>query len=148
MKHLQTLYPEKRVERKREELDKLATTYVEKLFGFLPCLDLANDYDITTANCILMLAIHIQQGQRALSGETTQPLQGNEAAKEASAELTEVERNEMAALITQYGIFAAKAPGDTIIYVSHSTIQGRAMALNDRELYDIVQDIVAHVSAA
>ncbi len=149
MKHLHDLYPPERIERKRDELDKLATTYVEKLFGFLPCLDLTYKSAQQTAENILDLVRYISKTQKEISGEATQPLQGNAAEAEAGKEeLTEVERDEMVALIKQYGVVVMKDDASHIIYITHSTIQGRAMALNDRELYEIVQDIVSRVSAA
>lgn len=147
MKHLRELYPEKRVERKREELDRLATTYVEKLFGFLPCLDLTNKEANSTAEMILELAANIFEVQRQLGGDVTAPLQG--AANEMSSEvLTNQEHAEMVALIKQFGIVVYRDDHDGQMYILHDSIQGRATALNEREVYEIVQDIANRLSVA
>lgn len=147
MKHLRTLYPEKRVERKREELDRLATTYVEKLFGFLPCLDLTNKEANSTAEVILELAANIFEVQRQLGGDVTAPLQGDGQLPPYN-ELTDKEHAEMVALIKQFGIVVYKDDHNGQIYILHDSIQGRAMALNEREVYEIVQDIAHRLSVA
>jgi len=142
MKHLHTLYPETRITRKREELDRLATSYVQALYGYLPCLDLAEETNTSLAEDILHIASQISQVQRHIEGET--PLQGNIGQTGqivAPTFLTLEQQAKLKQMIRDLGIYAGKEDDSDIIYVSHPLIEGRAHALNEAELYEIVCDI-------
>lgn len=100
------------------------------------------------ANRIILLANHIAETQSWIALGNTGPLQGGVEQSEAEpTTLTDQQREEMAALIKQYGIRAWQDENDeSRFYVSHSSRPGLATAFNEVEIYEIVQDITSELS--
>jgi hypothetical protein len=150
MHSLKLRYPASRSDRKLHELDQLASTYTEKLCAYLPCLDLAHAQDVVTANQVLNLLAEIATVQQRLDGDTITPEQ-EQAEKAALAGRTgdplgNLERTHMIELIREHGIFVAKDENSNITYITHPSLQGKAQALNEREIYDIVMKIASPFS--
>ena len=148
--------------KKLAETDRLSLSYVASLYRLLPCLDVSSVAQEDAAHELVHHIASIKCFQRRMehgfstgfsdsgsSGEVTVPptLARHAVQAEVSASLTEAEQAELRNLIATHGFYAAREDGGDVIYVSHSMITGRAHALNEREVYDIVKDVVARMEA-
>lgn len=140
------------------ETDRLAAAYLQSLYRLLPCLDLESVEqervmcDITSG--MTELTRRQNRIHRAFTNgfpsERTlaKPIDGKDIVISYPMDatpLTESEQVELRELIGKHGFYVAREDGDSDIIITHDLIQGRARALNEREVYEIVKDTVERI---
>ena len=151
------------------ETDRLATAYLQSLYRLLPCLDLESVeqervmQDITTGmteltrrqNRLHRAFTNGFPSERTLSMQASQVqaslhlldhIGSNPPLEDLKSHaLSEDERIELTELVNKHGFYVAREDGDSDIIITHDLIQGRARALNEREVYEIVKDTVERI---
>src|SRR5579872_4745535 len=134
--------------KKLTETDRLAAAYLQSLYRLVSCLDVGNVAQEEVAHSIITTSANIARFQRRINHSFSTDFSDECAALPETVEpthdampLSEDERTEMIALIAQHRIYVAKEDGDDGEFIiTHDLIQGRARALNEREVYEIVKD--------
>ncbi len=155
--------------KKLTETDRLATAYLQSLYRLLPCLDLESVEQERVMQDMLCGMTELTRRQNRIhraftNGFPVQPqsriaeqvqaslrmldhIGSNPPIEELKSHaLTEDERIELTELVNKHGFYVAREDGDSDIIITHDLIQGRARALNEREVYEIVKDTVERIA--
>lgn len=143
------------------ETDRLASAYLQALYRLLPCLDLESVEQERVMQDIITGMTELTRRQNRLHRAFTngfpsermlamqaKPIDGKSIVVSLSNDntpLSEDEQAELRELIGKHNFYVAKEDGDNEIIITHDLIQGRARALNEREVYEIVKDTVERI---
>lgn len=140
--------------KKLTETDRLAVAYLQSLYRLVSCLDVGSVAQEEVAHSIITTSANVARFQRRVNhsfstnfSDVCANLPEPEIVEVSheSAPLTEAEQAELRDLIGKHGFYVAQEDGSNEIIITHDLIQGRARALNEREVYEIVKDVVERI---
>lgn len=151
MKHLKTQFPESKVAKKRDELDRLASSYTTALCGYLPTIDHTETPGQGLADDILTLIQNIAEVQAKIDDPySTRPheqaVQGEskpvEEADQPTGKLTDEQREYVKRLCQRYGIGVFQESGNPTFYISHPSLGDTSLqAATESNLYNLVCEL-------
>jgi hypothetical protein len=141
--------------KKLAETDRLATAYLQALYRLVSCLDVGSVAQEEVAHSIICTSANVARFQRRVNHSfstnfsdecAVSPEPETVELSHESGPLTESEQAELRDLIGKHGFYVAQEDGTDEIIITHDLIQGRARALNEREVYEIVKDTVERIA--